>query len=66
MSGECRIGSLPWFAGVFWLILGASAYGVARGAFWTRDGLTWVTYRLCEVAGACYARSIECSREGAE
>lgn len=66
MSAECRIGSLPWWAGLWWLALGTAAQGAAWGVFYLRDGLTWATYRLCGVAGTCFARSIECAKEGAE
>jgi hypothetical protein len=64
VSRECRIGSLPWWAGVWWFTLGSGLHGAAWGAFYARDGLTLVCYRLCALAGACFAKSRECAREG--
>lgn len=54
---ECRIGSVPWFAGVFWLGLSCIAHYIALGALslgWAALG--WTT-RAARMAA-------QCAREG--
>lgn len=59
---ECRIGSVPWFAGVFWLGLSCIAHYIALGAArmgWLSLGwaaLGWTT-RAARMA-------VQCAREG--
>jgi hypothetical protein len=64
MERECRIGCLAWWAGLWWLALGSALHGLAWGAFYARDGVTWATYRLSAGAKGCFARAITCAREG--
>lgn len=66
MTRECRIGSLSWFAGLWWLGLGGIVHEAAWGVFWVRDGLTLACYQLCALAGRCFARASSCAKEGME
>lgn len=55
---ECRIGSLPWFAGVFWLILACLLSSFGRLALKLRlHRLSWAfimaSNRACQTASRC-------------
>lgn len=63
MSGQCRIGCLPWFAGVWWL-------GVCYVLNWATRAIigaglplswAWKTLDWCQAAGQL---SLDCAREG--
>lgn len=59
---ECRYGSLPWFAGLWWLGVCWAMHWAARGAVelgWFR--LAWVLVRWTERTSEL---SIACAREG--
>jgi len=66
MTRECRIGSLPWFCGVWWLTLGVLLHGAAWGAHRLRDGLTLAILGLLDGSRWCSERAMECAKEGAE
>ena len=64
MTRECRIGCLAWWAGVWWLALGALLHAAAWGAHRLRDGLTLAILGLLDGSRWCSERALECAREG--
>lgn len=64
MTSECRIGSLPWFAGLWWLGVGMVFHRAAWGALWAWDGCTVLCLKLNTLASGCFMRAIVCAREG--
>jgi hypothetical protein len=64
MTRECRIGCLAWWAGVWWLALGALLHGVAWGAHRLRDGLTRAILGLLDGSRWCSERAMECAKDG--
>lgn len=59
---ECRIGSLPWFAGVFWLVLSCAAHAAATLAFKAR--LNRVAWLLIHATMRCNREAMACAVEG--
>ena len=60
-----RIGSVPWFAGVWWLALSVPAHALARITF--RTGWWSAARRLIAATNWCCAMSLKCALEaGAE
>jgi len=59
---ECRIGSPPWFAGVFWLVLSLVAHSLAALAIRLRAyRAAWLLIRVTQW---CCRRAAECAVEG--
>ena len=61
-------GSLPWWCGAWWLVVGAVLHGAAWLAFLAGDRIGWRALRrqalpLTRAAGACFRWSQECARE---
>jgi len=64
---EARIGSVPWFAGVFWFGVGELFHGAAWAVLYVRDGLSWLILKLIAVTEWCLAQAMLCAKEaGAE
>lgn len=61
---ECRIGSLPWFAGVFWLTLAVLIQQAGWASFYARDVFAGFTLWACKTADWCNDRARECAIEG--
>ena len=60
-----RIGSVPWFAGVWWLALSVSVHALAWITF--RIGWWSAAWRLIAASNWCCAVSLKCAVEaGAE
>jgi hypothetical protein len=61
------IGSVPWFCGVWWLLLSLPLHGLARLTFWVGDRVTRRVWRLTWVlirwTNTCLAMTAQCSRE---
>jgi len=65
MSAEARIGSLPWFAGVWWLGVSCALHYLARGA--ARVGWVKAAWVLVGWTTRATAAALACAREaGAE
>jgi hypothetical protein len=62
VTRECRIGSLSWFAGVWWLGLSWVAHVAARGA--TRAGWFRVAWVLVGWTQWTTGQAVACAREG--
>lgn len=62
MSRECRIGSLPWFAGMWWLSLSWAAHYVALWA--ARAGWLWLGWRALDWTVGAAQLAARCAREG--
>lgn len=62
MSGECRIGSVPWFAGVFWLLLSFVPHVAARLAF--HANWMWLARKSIDASQACLRQAVLCAIEG--
>lgn len=62
MSRVCRIGSLPWFAGVFWLGLSWVTHYIALGA--ARAGWMWLGWTALGWTVKAAQAATACAREG--
>jgi hypothetical protein len=60
---EARIGSLPWFAGIFWFLLGGAFYLSAWGVMYLRDGASWLILKLSSVTAWCMEQATKCAKE---
>lgn len=59
---ECRVGSLAWFAGVWWLTLSWAIHWLARWcARWGPLWLAWVLVRWTERTAEA---AVTCAKEG--
>lgn len=58
---ECRVGSLSWFAGVWWLLIALALQSLSWAAFYARlNRAAWVLIRLtCRAQRAALACAIE-------
>lgn len=70
---EVRIGSVSWFAGVFWLLMSLGFQGLARVAFHTGEirifqrPAWWATWKLIHLANRTNKLAYTCALEaGAE
>lgn len=71
---EARVGSLPWFAGVFWLLLATLAHGLATAAFRLGDQFRqfqrpswWTAWKFIALVNWCNRLAYQCALEaGAE
>jgi hypothetical protein len=71
---EARVGSLPWFAGVFWLLLSMASHKLAALAFYVGDAFprlerpAWsAAWKLIGAVNKCNKMATRCAIEaGAE
>ncbi len=69
VRAECRIGSVPWFAGLFWLGLSCLSHAASWGAFHVGDRLPWtrawrLTWLLIRATTWCNDMAKRCAVEG--
>jgi len=65
MERECRIGSLAWFAGVWWLGLSVALNTMGWGMFCLRNWTADAALLCARLAGECAQQAVTCAREGA-
>jgi hypothetical protein len=71
---EARIGSLSWYAGVFWLVGATLAHGSGLVAFrlgdrvkWLQRPAWWTAWKFISLVNKCNKWALRCALEaGAE
>jgi hypothetical protein len=66
VTGECRIGSLPWFAGMWWFSLTLLAFGGVHVLRRLRSALDRAVVGLATAADRFADQAIRCAEEGSE
>lgn len=59
---EAKIGSLPWFAGVFWLLLSTVCLGA--GHLFFRIGCNRAAWKAIHYTNKCNRMAFQCAEEG--